>query len=147
MHISAPAEADWAAILAVANASAPSKTADNPAWIENRRAFAGRKHHFVARGASNAIVGFAAVEHSGDRRWRVFVVVAPPDLGTVGHALYQRLESALEDETVDALWACEEPADVELIAFLEARGFQSDGTRTLPSGLVVVMLTLSRSAL
>lgn len=140
MNFDPPSEADWPAIRALADASAPSKITDNQTWVENRRSFAGRKHHVVAREASAEVVGFGAAEDAGGR-WRIFIVVQPPSLDSVGDALFRSLEASLREERVDSLWAREEPVDAGLIAFLKARGFQEAQPETLPSGQVVVLLT------
>ena len=141
MRFGPPTEADWPAILDIADASAPTKAPDNPGWLERRRTFPGQKHHIVARIDSDRVVGFGAAEYSGDGQWRIFVVVPPDMLESVGDEIYRAVEASLRGDRVQGLWAREEPVDRELIAFFVARGFTATAPEATPTGQLVVVLT------
>lgn len=135
-----PLNEDWAAILALADASAPTKVEDNRTWLVNRQWFPGRKHHVVAIDTAGQLRAFGAAEETGNGWYRVFLVAAPDDLPSAGDETFQWIERTLSVQPVSGLWAREEPADAELIAFLSDRGFTASGPEAMPGGPTVIVL-------
>src|SRR6266481_1888422 len=124
----APADADWPAILALAETSlsefpnAPSQHE----WLNKRRSFSpsdGIQQHFVAT-SGERIVGYACIEHrikitNGrkpiDGVYRLFVVVAPSARTTLGTQLLAKLRECLIKLDARKAWVLEYPADARFI--------------------------------
>lgn len=143
-----PADADWPAILQLANASLAGMPNAPPqdAWLANRRAFLvpGRRHHFVAL-EDGRIAGYAAAEHplhAPDGEYRVFVVVAPTARETLGVFLLRQLRHRLLKANARVMRMLEYEADAGFLAFLQAHGFVYRKTFTLTDGAAVAELRL-----
>ena len=145
-----PTPQDWPGILALADLASPWKSGDNPDWLENRKQ-AGTKgavrFQLLAETVPGQPVGYAALE-AGDRPgWlRVFLVVAPGQLNTVGEQLYRRLEVECQRIGPTGVWLREEPGDAELLDFFANQGFIETYRGPTAGGLeIVVMECRSRS--
>jgi len=119
-------EADWPAILEVANASfefLPQRITQEE-WLHHRRNFdteRGLQIHRVKVDDAGRIVGYVGVESDG-QRYRMFMVTANPDLPTLGTLLYERAMAILEEQGAPGV-ALTECIDDPLIAFGRERGF------------------------
>jgi N-acetylglutamate synthase-like GNAT family acetyltransferase len=133
-----PVVADWDAVLAAADAAVPFDPISNREWLRNRQHFddtGGCRRHYVAF-EDDRVIGYAAIELGtpGATRARLFIVVAPTLLSSVGETLYQRLTADAAELGVATVWLREYARDEPLLAFLHERGFD-DTMRTLsPSG-------------
>jgi hypothetical protein len=117
-----PLGSDWAAILEVANLSAP--WADNTEWLERRKTFAGYlRHHYVAVETDlDRVIGYGAIEGEQTQgRFRIFVVTRPELLPTVGDQIYRQLDLDLSELNAEVAWAREESRD-PLIDFFREHG-------------------------
>ncbi len=144
-----PTEADWAAILAAADAAIPFDPAMNRVWLRNRQEFdAGRRprRHYVAA-VDGVVLGYGAVELEAPRARaaRIFVVTDPDRLSSLGEVLLERLVVDARALSVETLWMREYVADEALLAFVQDRGFSE--TRRGPSSDGAFMYVLLERAL
>jgi L-amino acid N-acyltransferase YncA len=119
----APLESDWDAILEAANASAP--WADNSEWFERRKAFVdfSRRHYVVENIESDRVIGYGAIEGEKTQgKFRIFVVMSPDLLPTIGEQMYRQLEMDLLDLNAEIVWAREAARD-PLLVFFRDHGF------------------------
>jgi hypothetical protein len=151
LEVRAPHEADWPAILAVANESVAGVPGAGPQdeWLRNRRSCdlsRGVQQQLVAE-ASGSLVGYAALEArdpAKPRSFRLFVVCAPQLLETVGARLYAELHGRLAKLGAAEAWFQEYAAGAELIAFAGNRGFAERGRFVLQD---VELIVLAKSPL
>jgi len=132
-----PVSADWDAVLAAADAAVPFDPAGNREWLGNRRCFdrtGGVRRHYVAV-EGRRVVGYGALELAAPEasRARLFVVLAPTLLTTVGEILYQRLIADAAELSVAVTWLREYTRDRPLLTFLYDRGFEETGRTLSPS--------------
>jgi hypothetical protein len=123
-----PREADWSAILTLANQSvrAVPGAGSQEEWLHNRQRASAPGRHFVAV-ETDVLVGYAAVEPQLDRvepGFRLFLVASPERLAGVGPVLYGKLESLLGELHAAEAWFIEYASDLGFLAFLAERGFQ-----------------------
>jgi hypothetical protein len=145
VHLRAPTEQDWPAILRAANASLPWDPDGNQPWLENRRNFdeaAFQRRHYVATDdGSNEIVGYGSIEGgSTPGRYRVFVVMDARLLTSVGDVLYQRLHEDFRSLGGEVAWVREEARDIDALKFFRRHGFANEQPFTTEQGLPVVIL-------
>ena len=141
-----PTEADWPAILELANASLAGLAPPQDEWLANRRAFLvpGRRHHLVAW-EQGRIAGYAAAEHplhAADGEFRIFVVVPPAARNTLGTYLLRELRRFLLKANARTVRMLEYEADADFLAYLKARGFAYRKTFTLAGGVAVAELRM-----
>ncbi len=138
-----PTEADWQPILAIADRASPWKKAHNPAWLAARQTRLKQgllRFHVLAEGENGELLGYAALEAGEKPGWlRVFLVVTPENLETVGKRLYGCLEARIRLECPEGLWLREEPGDSELLAFFTQKGFQETFRGPVADSLQIVI--------
>ena len=126
-------EADWTAILELANASVAHVTGagTQQEWCQNRRSFdtsKGTQHHYVLQDAEQGeIVGYGGVETSPNGEYRFFIVALPGELETVGERLYQENMTIARKLGAQRVWFTEYADDAALLEFALARDFQELG--------------------
>jgi L-amino acid N-acyltransferase YncA len=147
-----PREADWPAILGLANRSVAGVpgAGSRDAWAESRRRFdrsAGIQRQLVAVDESTGeVVGYGALERrSGDPPdgYRLFVVTAPEQLGRIGELLYRNLVALLRELGARSAWFAEHAADRAFLEFARTRGFREKERRKLEDGAEQAVLSLS----
>ena len=119
-----PLESDWTAIHEAADASAP--WADNTEWLERRKQFLGfpRRHYVAENTETHRVIGYGAIEGEETQgKFRIFVVMSPDLLSTVGEQIYRRLKADLLDLNAEIVWAREESRD-RLLDFFGKQGIQ-----------------------
>lgn len=143
-----PLDADWPAILKLANASLADIPNAPPQdeWLANRKAYlqGGRRHHVVALDSGH-IAGYAAAEHSLHApagEFRVFVVVPPSARETLGTYLLREIQRFLLAANAGAVRMLEYEADAALLGYLRERGFVQRKTFTLADGSAVAELRM-----
>ena len=143
-----PTEADWPAILGLANASLADIPNAPPQdeWLANRRAFLvpGRRYHVVALEAGH-VAGYAAAEHllhAPDGEYRVFVVVAPSAREALATYLLRELRRYLLKAHASTIRMLEYEADSGFLGFLQAHGFVFRKTFTLADGVKMTELRM-----
>ncbi len=146
-----PLENDWPAILRAANASLPWQVEGNRQWLENRMKFDDRaypRRHYVAQEVSSGeICGYGSIEGCGTPdRYRVFVVMDPALLDSVGETLFERLDEDLTSLGGRIAWVREETRDLPLLEFFRRHGFAGERTFTTEQGLEIVTLERNQKA-
>lgn len=135
---------DWPAILALANAAVAHVTGagSQQAWLDNRRSFDrahGSQVQYVCE-QGGAIAGYGAVEGDARGEWRMFIVVEPHRLPTVGSRLYGCALTVLRAMNVGHVWFTEYAQDEPLRSFAHERGFVDQRRMTLPAGPDVIVM-------
>ncbi|MGE5223757.1 MAG: maleylpyruvate isomerase N-terminal domain-containing protein [Omnitrophica WOR_2 bacterium] len=120
-------DADWQAILEIADASAPRKKLENPAWLAQRKSFPADRYprqQYQVIDSTGHPVAYGAVEGSENDWYRLFLVMKP-ELFDAGPAdlLYDRLTMDLREAGAAGIWARESALDSALLAWLNERGF------------------------
>ena len=143
-----PTNADWPAILQLANASLGEMPGAPPQdeWLANRRAFLvpERRHHLVAIEDSH-IAGYVCAEQpvqAPPGEYRIFVVVLPPARETLGTHLLRQLHRFLLKANARTIRVLEYEADSNFLSYLRGRGFVYRKTFTLPDGIAVAELRM-----
>jgi hypothetical protein len=154
MDLRTPNDADWPEIFGIANRSVADVpgAGDQADWLTNRRSFAshGSQAHFVVD-ERGQVVGYGALEHDAATpagHYRLFVVVDPDQLDSLGDVILRRLGELLDECGAVGSWFVEYADDRRLVPFIKARGYVESRRFALPSGLQAVVLTksLRRSA-
>jgi L-amino acid N-acyltransferase YncA len=120
-------EADFDAILAIADAAVPFDPEGNRNWLEQRRAFDGatrvRRHYVVEE--DGRLVGYGAIEQQSadSTSFRIYVVPTLFGSGVEG-LLYDRLLADLCHLHARHVWVREYAHDQNVRAFFAARGFR-----------------------
>ncbi|MDX1662915.1 MAG: hypothetical protein R3272_03915 [Candidatus Promineifilaceae bacterium] len=143
IRLRAAEEKDWPAILEQADAALPWDASGNREWLENRKAFGGRRRHYVAEEVSSgAVVGYGNIEEGPDPgNYRIYVVTEPALLeGEVGTFLFERLVSDLRELEATGAWVREYSRDRATVAFFAERGFEERDRFTLPEHEEMVVL-------
>jgi GNAT superfamily N-acetyltransferase len=143
-----PREADWDAILDLANRSVRDVPGAGPqdAWLANRRSAVAAPeclwHRVVQDPATNAIVGYVSVEDRPDERNgpRVFIVTEPAQRGDLGARLLELALGAARERGARSVHMTEYSEDAAFLSFLTANGFQATRTFTLDEGAQAVVL-------
>jgi hypothetical protein len=138
-----PGEADWPAILGLADAALPWDASGNREWLENRMQFAGRRRHYLAEQASPGFaIGYGAAEEGPEPGiFRLFVVMDPALLLTeTGDLVYDRLAADLVDLEARLAWVREYADDTAILAFFAQKGFVERNRFTLPGHREMVVL-------
>ncbi len=133
-----PGWADWDAVLAAADAAVPFDSTGNRAWLANRKCFdrtGGVRRHYVAVD-DERVIGYGAIELATAcaTRARLFIVVAPALLASMGETLYQRLITDAGVLGTSVVWLREYAGDDPLLAFLYERGFVETIRTPSPDG-------------
>lgn len=144
MRLRSVQNADWPTVLELANVALPWDTEGNLEWLENRKQFTGRRHHYLAEDAAAAqALGYGAIEEGPDPgTFRMFVVMAPALLSTDAAALiYDRLLADLATLEATGVWVREYTDDTAILSFFREKGFQ-ERSRFTPTGYreMVVMV-------
>lgn len=124
-----PRAEDWTSILAAANAALPGGQNQNEEWLEQRRGFDERRflrRHYVAEDArSSEVIAYGAIECASEPgRFRLFLVMDPALLPTVGELMYTRLTEALHELGAEGVWVREFADDTPVLAFLLSKGLE-----------------------
>jgi hypothetical protein len=140
-----PTDADWPAVLRVANEALPSAANGNATWVSNRRGFDATtrtRRQYVAD-VDGVIVGYGAIEEDAKPgRYRVFVVMSPARLsGDIGDAVYARLRRDLDELHARVAWLREEANDRSIVAFAAKQGF-AEAQRFAVDGVDIIVLEL-----
>jgi hypothetical protein len=137
-----PVDADWAAVLELANRS----VADVPGaptqeeWLANRRSGAadsGVARRWIAHDAATGeLVGFLAVERvaHGSLDARLFVVTDPAERDDVAPQLLERGFAAARDANATRAAMVEYAKDDAFLEFLREHGFKDAVKFALPDG-------------
>jgi GNAT superfamily N-acetyltransferase len=139
-----PKEADWPAILALANRSVQAVlgAGRQDDWLRNRqRPCPVRRHVVAVEGAD--VVGYAALEWQpsyAEKSYRLFVVTEPEQLARLGPTLYRRLEEWLAELGAVNAWFVEYADDEPLFAFVGELGFREARRFRLGSGVECVVV-------
>ena len=147
INLREPDEADWEALLALANASlagVPNVPPQNE-WARNRKSFPtnGIRRHVVAE-RERAIVGYAAAEHRANAPadgFRLFVVTRPEDRRALSYTLIQWLEAQLDEIGAATAWFIEYAADTAFRSYLESKGYPETRRIVLPDGNEAVIMS------
>ena len=127
------AEDDWPGILNTAHAALPWDAEGNAEWLANRKAFDGKRFHLVAE-TNEGIVGYGAIEEGPvPDVYRIFMVMAPERLDTLGAALYDKLAAKLHEWNAVGTWVREYTKDEATVAFFRERGLV-EANRFTPEG-------------
>ncbi len=121
-------ETDWPAIREVANAASPWSPRESQEWLSNRLRFDQtgytRRHYVALDTTTGNVIGYGAVEGGQEAgRYRIFVVMSPDLLTTVGDLIYNQLLTDLSTLHARAIWAREYARDTALLDFLARYGF------------------------
>ena len=147
MKFRPPHDADWPAILDIANQSVaciPEAGSQNE-WLQNRRAFAetGFQHHVVLA-AGSEVLGYGAAESAEQAppdSYRLFVVVRPEHLLDYGSLIYEHLDQRLQELGAAAAWFVEYSEDHALISFILGLGYRQVKRILLDSCVAAVVLS------
>lgn len=141
LTLRAATDNDWPAVLAAANASAPARSAENESWLTNRRNFPARErqrwHYVVQDGAT--VIGYGAVEETGELEFRVFVVMRDDALSVAGLMLLDKLMNDLRDMGVRRAWVREDAEDAALVDFFRTNGFEDERSDRLGERSIVLL--------
>jgi len=136
-------------MLAAAHAARPRDRVQTESWLEHRCSFDERSfapRHFVAE-ADGVVTAYGALEGSAEAgSFRLFLVMAPALLPTVGELLWARLETAAREFGATALWAREYADDTALLDFLRPKGFAENARYHVPGVGELVTLAQSRES-
>ena len=78
----------------------------------------------MAENNAGELLGYAALEGGPQAgRYRVFLVLPPADLPTVGERLYDWLAAQWQGFGPAVIWLREEAGDADLLAFMAGKGF------------------------
>lgn len=140
-----PRAEDWTSIRAAANAALPRAESQNEEWLEHRRAFDERRfvrRHYVAEDArSGTVIAYGAIESGSEPgRFRLFLVMDPALLPTVGELMYSRLTEAARALGAEAVWVREFADDKPVLDFLRSKGLEERSRYDVPGvGNLVVL--------
>ncbi len=145
--LQAVTDADWQIILEIADASAPWKKLENPAWLAQRQSFPVDRYprrHYLAIESHGRPIAYGAAEGS-ENDWYRLILVMEPDLLEAGPAdlLYDRLTLDLREAGAAGIWARETTRDSALLSFLIERGFTEYRRNSDESGREMVALRRS----
>ncbi len=138
-----PGDADWPAILSLADTALPWDAYGNREWLANRKRFAGQRRHYIAEQASSgSATGYGAAEEGPEPGiFRLFVVMDPALLLTeTGDLVYDRLAADLVDLEARLAWVREYADDTAILAFFTQKGFVERNRFTLPGHRKMVVL-------
>jgi hypothetical protein len=138
-----PDDADWPAILELANAALPWDTSGNQEWLANRRGFSGQRRHYLARETpSGPPLAYGAIEEGPEPGlYRVFIVMAPARLHSpIATHLYEQLAADLAALHARGAWVREYARDTPILDFFGELGFVAANRFTLPDHEEMVVL-------
>jgi hypothetical protein len=127
--------ADWPEILVVADQVHPFSNEDNREWWYERQHFETRdyrRRHYVVEappaiasraGKAPALMAYGSIEEGPeDNHYRVFLVMAPELIPTLGEQLYMLLVKDLSELHAEVAWAREETVN-PVLDFYRKKGF------------------------
>lgn len=146
IRMRAAQESDWPAILQVANQALPNSKTENKAWLHLRQTFNTERflqRHYVAESAeSGQVLAYGCIEEGPEAmKYRVFVVMAPNLLASLGQKIFDRLLEDLREAQAQWLWVREE-ADDPVLEFFHQQGFQQTAQFRIPNGREIVVLEM-----
>jgi RNA polymerase sigma factor (sigma-70 family) len=124
-----PSADDWASIGATAKAALPHAGDQNELWLENRRNFNEqqfqRRHYIAEDSHTGKVIAYGAVECASEPgRFRLFLVMDPALLPSIGTRVYEKLMEALKELNAEAIWVREFADDQPLLDFLLSKGLE-----------------------
>jgi N-acetylglutamate synthase-like GNAT family acetyltransferase len=129
-------DTDWPSILELVNILSPQSEPENRQWWLNRQKFDAQRYsrrHYVAQSDDRpGLLAYAGLEEGPDRRqYRLFILLSPDLLPSLGERLFLRLSESLLELAAHKVWAWEEEGD-PMVNFLLAHGFEERSHLTLP---------------
>jgi hypothetical protein len=140
-----PREADWPAILELANQSVRDVpgAGTQEEWLSNRQRPCPVRRQWVAVEAAG-LVGYAALESQFDRvehGFRLFVVTPPERRAEIGPLLHRQLETRLGELAATEAWFIEYASDRPLLAFLGELDFHEVRRFRLENGALAAVVS------
>lgn len=146
IRMRAAEESDWPAILQMADQALPHSKPENKAWLHRRQTFNIERflrRHYIAESEENGqVLAYGCIEEGPEaEKFRVFVVMAPDRLASLGQKVYDRLLEDLREVQAQSLWVREE-ADDPVLGLFRQQGFQQTAQFQIPNGREIVVLEM-----